>query len=79
MPRNTSPFAKGEREVNRLGGDDTQPTDRRRGTAAEDRECLPTIPVMPNFDRPETAVKKGGSGKRGETESYAEERSEGEA
>jgi hypothetical protein len=50
------------KRVPALGGDDTQPTDRRLGTASEDRKCLPVIPVTPDFDTPEAAVKKGGRG-----------------
>lgn len=47
-----------------LGGDDTQPVDGRHEIPMVDRECLPTIPVMPHFDVPDEAVKMGGRNKR---------------
>ena len=59
MPRNTSPHSKAE--ILQLGGDDTQPTDGRDGVPYEDRCALPKIPVVPQIDEPEDALKKGGS------------------
>lgn len=50
------------KRVPALGGDSTQPPDRRIGTPEDDREALVTIPVTPTFDKPEAAVKKGGKG-----------------
>jgi hypothetical protein len=44
------------------------PEDRRIGTPEVDREPLATIPVLPNFDKAEDAVKMGGKGySRGST------------
>lgn len=60
--RHPASFPYDAKRVPALGGDDTQPNDGRHGTSSSSSECLPTIPVTPNFDRPEEALKKGGRG-----------------